>query len=150
MMRESGLRHSSSTTNHRLFGLVLGTAGAILDFYSAFLLLTQSGTGMSGMEKVAVHSGTGLVSGIGIAALGIILGATAVSYVVPSGILSMKDFGALMIVYGGGMLFIGVLMYSGITSMAQGTIFPAFGMLVIGALMFANGVIMRRSGPMFQ
>lgn len=56
----------------------------------------------------------------------------------------MRDLSGLMMVYGVAMLFIGTSMYAGITSMTQGALFPSLGMIVVGALMIVNSVMMCR------
>jgi len=124
-------------------GVVFGFAGALLDFYSAYLLLTGS-AGMTGMQ-MTTQSGSGFTWGIGVAALGLLLAATALAAVLRFGAGRMADFGILMVVYGLVMLFIGGAMYAGLTSMTQGTLFPASGMFVVGVLMVANGALMLRS-----
>lgn len=146
-MEEGGLRRASSP-DHRLLGFALGVAGAMLDFYSAYLLLAQPGMSPNGMEAAASSGGTAVVWGVGLAALGAVLAVTAILSINMVGIRSMKDSGGLMVVYGGAMLFVGVSMYSGITSMTQGAMFPALGMLFVGALMVANGLAMLRPRSM--
>ena len=80
-----------------------------------------------------------------VAALGVVLAATAPAAVLRFSAGRMADFGALMVVYGLVMLFIGGAMYAGLTSMTQVTLFPSSGMFVVGVLMVANGALMRRS-----
>ena len=126
------------------FGAILGFAGALLDFYSGYLLLAGSNMRTTEMGMVTQGGGPGVAWGIGISALGIVLAATAVASILRLGAGRMADFGALMVVYGIVMLFIGASMYAGVTSMTQGAPFPALGMLVVGALMVANGAAMRR------
>lgn len=127
----------------RLFGMVLGFAGALLDFYSGYLLLTSSSMDTSDMGMIAQSNASGLVWGIGIAALGVVLAVTALA---TRSLMRtrMRDLGGLMMVYGVAMLFIGTSMYAGITSMTQGALFPSLGMFVVGALMIVNGVMMWR------
>jgi hypothetical protein len=120
----------------------------MLDFYSAYLLLARPGMGTNGMEAASHNGGAAVVWGAGIAALGTILAITAIWSILPMGMHSMKDNGALMVVYGAVMLFVGASMYSGITSMAQGATFLAVGMLTVGVLMVANGLMMLRPGSM--
>jgi threonine/homoserine efflux transporter RhtA len=125
-------------------GILLGFAGALLDFYSSYQLLVQSGT-TGEMGMIASFSSAGLAWGIGVAALGVVLAATSLAYLRPVRMRKMKDFGFLMVVYGLAMLFIGVSMYLGITSMATGVVLPAIGMLIVGVTMLANGVLMQQS-----
>lgn len=126
-----------------LFGMVFGLAGALLDFYSGYLLLTHTGMDEPSMGVITANSASGSVWGVGVVALGVVLAVTAFVTLL-SMATRMRDLGALMLVYGAAMLFIGASMYAGITSMAQGAIFPASGMFLVGALMLANGVMMRR------
>jgi len=131
----------------RVLGVILGFAGALLDFYSGYLLLTNSGMGASDMgidTLIAQNNSIGLVWGVGVVALGVVLAVTALASLSPAK-TRMKDLGALMVVYGLAMLFVGGSMDAGITSMAQGALFPALGMLGIGALMIANGTMMLRT-----
>jgi hypothetical protein len=129
-------------SNTRALGVILGFAGALLDFYSGYLLLTNTGMAASGMGTGTLDS-TGLVWGTGIVALGVVLAITAAASL-SSMQARMKDLGALMAVYGLVMLFVGGSMAAGLTSMAQGAIIPALGMLGIGMLMIANGAMMFR------
>jgi|GEM_PF-4679214 len=137
---------SSGATGYatRLFGMILGFAGALLDFYSGYLLLTHSGMEEPGMGVITGNSASGSVWGVGIVALGAVLAVTALATLWSKG-TEMRDMGALMLVYGAAMLLIGASMYAGITSMAQGSLFPASGMFLVGALMIANGAMMWRS-----
>jgi hypothetical protein len=127
----------------RSFGLVLGLVGALLDFYSAYLLYTANPMVLN-EQGMAVQSGAGVVWGFGIAALGVVLAVTVVGAVLTKGLDRMKDFGALMVVYGVVMLFVGGYMLTGLGPMMQGTLFPGIGMLVVGALMILNGGLMAR------
>jgi len=129
--------------NSHALGVILGFAGALLDFYSGYLLLTNTGMGASGMGTGTLDS-TGLVWGTGIVALGVVLAVTAAASL-SSMQARMKDLGALMVVYGLVMLFVGGSMAAGLTSMVQGAIIPALGMLGIGMLMIANGAMMFRA-----
>jgi hypothetical protein len=128
-------------------GVIIGFAGAFLDFYSGYILLTSSGMGASEMEAstlITQNNSTGFVWGVGVVALGVVLAVTAVASLSLMG-ARMKDLGALMMVYGLAMLFVGTSMYVGITSMVQGALFPALGMLGVGVLMIANGAMMLRT-----
>jgi hypothetical protein len=125
----------------RSFGLVLGLVGAVLDFYSAYLLYTANPMVLN-EQGMAVQSSAGVVWGFGIAALGVVLAVTVVGAVLTKGLDRMKDFGALMVVYGLAMLFVGGYMLTGLGPMMQGTLFPGVGMLVVGVLMILNGWLM--------
>ena len=126
----------------RPFGLVLGVAGALLDFYSGYQLLAGPTT-MPG-EMVTVRGGPSLAWGVGISALGAVLVVTTLAMLLPRGARMMEEFGALMVVYGAAMLFIGLSMYLGATSMMQGAAASGVGMLIVGVLMIVNGARMRR------
>jgi len=124
-------------------GVLLGFAGALLDFYSGYLILVQAQM-VNGMGMVEGYTSTGLTWGIGLAFLGVVLFVSSVALVLPSRMNRMGDFGALMVVYGFAMLFIGSSMYLGLTSMMSGVFSPALAMLAVGVLMIANGTLMRR------
>ena len=138
MTMQGNVKHEGRRTQG-MVGPILGLAGALLDFYSGYLLLVQSTMGM-----MAQSNNSGLVWGIGITAFGVVLVATIIGTGLTRGARKMAYFGALMVVYGVVMLFIGTAMYVGITSMSRGTTFPAFGMFLIGVLMVMNGAMMRR------
>ena len=124
-----------------LFGVFLGLAGAILDFYSGYQILSQPVIpGGIGMGQNAYTLGWG----IGILALGAVLLVTAAASATSSGVHRMKTFGATMALYGIVMLFIGVSMYSGASPMMAGTALSGLGMLAVGALMVVNGAVMSR------
>ena len=130
-----------------IVGVALGLGGAVLDWYSGYILIANSSMTPGGMG-VAQSSGPGLVWGVGVVALGLVLAVTAAVMALRAEAVSMGDAGALMVVYGLVMLFIGASMYLGLTSMMQGTYFPALGMVALGGLMVANGALMRRSSIM--
>lgn len=135
----SGIRHATWVV-----GVLLGFAGAALDFYSGYLILVQSQM-VNEMGMIAGYTSAGLAWGIGVISLGIVLAVTSLTYTLPGRMNSMGDFGVLMIVYGFAMLFIGGSMYLGLTAMMTGAIFPASAMLALGILMIANGALMRSS-----
>lgn len=123
------------------FGVALGAAGSLLDFYSAYLLLAHSTMVSGGMAAVD----QGDVWGAGIAMLGVVLLVTALAAAASSG-SRMMDYGALMAVYGAVMLFVGGFMVLGLVGqMVVATSVPGLGMLGIGALMLVNGALMRRA-----
>jgi hypothetical protein len=126
-------------------GVVLGFAGALLDFYSGYLILTQSPVVAGEMGMVTSSSAASVIWGVGILALGAVLAITTFANGLRVSAVRMKDFGSLMVVYGFVMFFIGLSMYTGITSMTGGVFLPAYAMFVVGALMLANGVLMRQS-----
>lgn len=132
MMAAQGRR-----TLAHLAGVVLGLAGALLDFASGYLLMTQGGMARANM-----------VWGVGIFALGLVLAATALASVYLAGAGQMGGFGALMILYGLVMLFIGGVMLSGVVSMMTGALLSGTGMVLVGILMIVNGLAMRRSRMM--
>lgn len=142
-MQGSGMERSPMTW----FGIVIGFAGALLDFYSGYLLLAQS-SGTGEMGAMTVSNWAALIWGVGIIALGIVLAVTSAALVFGSGPNRMKDFGALMVVYGLVMLFIGGSMLLGFTSMNGGVFLPGAAMLMVGVMMIANGALMRQTGFM--
>lgn len=127
----------------RIFGVLLGFAGALLDFYSAYSLLTAEPVGAAeGMGMGA--AGTGYFWGVGTGFLGAVLLVTSLAALVTRDHGRMRGFGALMVVYGAAMLFIGGSMAMGLEQMAPGTSVPGYGMLLVGVLMVANGAVMMR------
>jgi hypothetical protein len=139
------MRGEYASRNHLgsvgLLGVFLGLAGALLDFYSGFQILSQpvipGGMGM-------LQNGYTLAWGVGILALGAVLLVTAAASATSSGMHQMKTFGAIMALYGILMLFVGVSMYSGASPMIAGTAFSGLGMLAVGGLMVVNGAVMSR------
>jgi hypothetical protein len=124
-------------------GFALGVVGAILDFYSGYLVLGQSSTNDMGM--VVVQSSSALAWGVGLFILGALLAITAFASVTSLGVRIGKSFGALMAVYGIIMLAIGGFMYSGFAAMMGGALVPSLGMISIGALMVLEGLVMRKA-----
>jgi len=135
----SGIRHATWVV-----GVLLGFAGAVLDFYAGYLILAQSNM-INDMGIFTGYTSTGLAWGIGVVSLGVVLAVTSLASMLPSRMNRMGDFGVLMIVYGFAMLFIGGSMYLGLTAIMTGAIFPASAMLALGILMIANGALMRFS-----
>jgi hypothetical protein len=138
-------RSSGSVEGVGLVGPVLGFVGALLDFYSGYLLLTGSAMSVDGMGGATQSNAAGFAWGIGISAIGVVVAVTTLAFILPVGALMMRDIGSLMAVYGVAMLFFGGVMYLGVTSMMQGAFFVGLGMLVVGTLMIVNGAFMRRS-----
>jgi hypothetical protein len=129
-----------------IVGVFLAVAGALLDFYSGYLILAQSAMTTNDIGMVIPqYAPSALGWGAGILVLGVVLLVTALAIVTSFGMGRMKTLGALMALYGILMLFIGVSMYWGVTPMMQRAALPGLGMLVVGALMVFNGAVMR--GP---
>lgn len=129
----------------RLFGVFLGLAGALLDFYSGYLFLTPSVMG-GPIGGTAAN----LAWGVGVSVLGVVLLVTAVASARPLGRLRMKTFGEMMALLGIMMLLIGASMYFGATPMMTGATLSGIGMLAVGTLMLANGSLMSRSRAMMS
>ena len=128
-----------------LTGLILGFAGAALDFSFGYLIFVQSmvTTNTMGVSMIEYNS-FAVVWGIGLFGLGVLLIITAIASVSSFGNMRMRIFGLLMVVYGVAMLLIGELMYSQIAPMIAGSILSSVGMFVVGFLMILNGVLMVR------
>ena len=125
-------------------GIILGSVGALLDFYSGYLLI--SGPGMqAAMTGAAQSNAVGLIWGVGVSSLGVVVAASTIAVALPAWAHLRRDLGALMAVYGAAMLFFGGAMYLGATPMMQGGLLSGLGMLAVGALMLINSVSMRRS-----
>ena len=129
--------NGSAIEGVRYVGPLLGIAGSLLDFYSGYQLLGQGG--MAGPSRAW---------GIGILLLGSALALTTIAVYPRTKSRHMSDFGFLMVAYGAVMLFIGFMMYSGEVSMMQGGVASGLGMILVGALMLANGGWMMRSQSM--
>jgi len=132
-----------------LTGLILGFAGAALDFSFGYLIFVQSmvTTNTMGVSMIKYNSFV-VVWGIGLFGLGGLLIITAIASVSSFGNMRMRIFGLLMVVYGVAMLLIGELMYSQIAPMMVGSILSSVGMFVVGFLMILNGVLMVRNRAM--
>lgn len=131
--------------NTSVAGVLLGLAGALLDYASGYLALTHSMMSVNEMgNMVSSYSSSGLGWSIGLFALGTLLLVTAVASISKAGMDHMDLFGLLMISYGVVMLFIGAMMFLGFAQMMTGYIFSGVGMFVVGILMVVNGGLMRR------
>lgn len=119
-------------------GLVLAVLGAALDLYSSYRVVSYPTTGMM------VSSQPAAAWGVGLASLGVLLLATAAAGASSLGVRHMAFFGALMTIYGVVMLFLGVAMDSGISPGMQTAALAGAGMLLVGALMAVNGLMMLR------
>lgn len=126
-------------------GLALSFAGALLDFSSGYLILTQSMSTTNEMGVTMVHYNSAAIAwGIGIVVLGVALIATALlSTSIAVG--RMRFSGLLMVVYGVIMILVGASMYSNIAPMMEGVVALSTGMFLVGALMMVNGFLMRRT-----
>jgi hypothetical protein len=127
-------------------GVLLGFAGAFLDFYSGYQVLLQSQT-VNGMGIMEGYTWAGLAWGIGVILLGVVLLVTSIALAQSSRMNRMGDFGVLMTVYGLAMLFVGGSMYFGLATTMAGAFSPGPAMLAVGALMIANGALMRHLAP---
>jgi len=129
-----------------LAGVILGFAGAFLDFSSSYLILAQSATTIDNMGvKMTEYNSTSLTWGIGISVLGAVLIVTVISSLSSFGKTRMGVFGTLMIVFGVIMLLLGGSMFSGIVPMMEDSFFSSVGMFIVGALMVLNGVLMSQA-----
>lgn len=110
-------------------GVFLSLIGGLLDFLSGYQLIHP----MSAMSMV---SGNQLLTGVGLFALGAIVVISGVMFVSPRIGSRMNLMGALMEVYG---------IVMGLASTYVPSMNPqlADAMLVIGILMFLNGIFMQ-------
>jgi hypothetical protein len=121
-------------------GFILGLIGGVLDFASASLLLLGSGGGM--MAEGAVP---GYVWAAVLVVLGVAVITTSVLSVGSMGFRFARVFSLLMIIYGFIMMAIGLAMSTGyIVSTGVSAVY-SLGMLLVGAGMVVNGVMMSRS-----
>ena len=126
-------------------GVILGLAGAFLDYVSGYLILVHSmmSTNLMGTIMTSYRS-SGLAWSVCLFALGTLLLITSIVSISKTGLARMGLFGVLMIVYGIVMLFVGGAMILRITPMMSSYLVSSTGMFVVGALMIINGGIMRR------
>jgi len=132
-----------------VIGFILGIAGALLDFYSSYSFFMASEVTTSSMGVTIMrYNNSSIGWGVVFAVLAAGLACTAVANISSVGMRRMSLFGGLMIVYGVVMLALSLLMYSGITPMMQqnSLVISSVGMFVVGALMSANGWLMRGNG----
>ncbi|MFI5421794.1 MAG: hypothetical protein ACHQ1H_12565 [Nitrososphaerales archaeon] len=126
-------------------GIILSAAGALLDFFAGYLILSQSTiTTMEMGVTMSHYNSNALVWGVGISLLGVILVVTEIVSLTSIGMGRMNIFGFLMMGYGVLMLFIGTAMYSGVAPMMNYSVESSAGMFVAGALMLVNGGLMVR------
>ncbi len=87
-------------------------------------------------------------------AIGALLVITSLFGLSSIGMGKMKVLGGLMILYGIIMFFIGLVMYSGMTPMMDGSLYSSIAMFVVGVLMILNGALMskhsRKVMPLMQ
>ena len=127
---------------------VLGLTGALLDFYSGYIFLQMSDVTTSSMGITTMHYNNSVLAwGIIFAVLGVVLVATAATNVFSSSMRTMPFLGKLMIIFGVVMIFLSLLMYSGITPlMAEiSLLISSTGMLIVGALMGVSGFYMAKN-----
>jgi hypothetical protein len=127
--------------------IVLGLTGASLDFYSGFIFLQMSNVTSSSMGITTMHYNNSVLTwGIAFAVLGVALVATAVTNIFSS-MRRMPFFGKLMIIFGVVMVFLSLLMYSGVTPLMRESslLISSTGMLIVGALMGVNGFLMTKN-----
>lgn len=126
-------------------GVVLGVTGAMLDFVSGYLILTHSMTSINEMGTIMTsYSYAGAAWSVCLIGLGTLLLVTSIVSISGTGLTRMALFGALMVVYGIVMVFMGGAMYLRLTPMMDGYLLSSIGMFIVGALMIINGGIMRR------
>ena len=122
--------------------LVLGFAGSALDLFSGYQI-SQSEMTLPGMGIThAEYNPTSLAWGVAIMVLGAAVLAAALIGATPFGRQRMRAFGSMMVSYGVLMLFIGSLMYEGVTPIMQGASLLGLAMLAVGALMVLSGGLM--------
>lgn len=124
-------------------GFIIGLAGGVLDFASGTGLL-QNGMQQTIMENASTAPQNDVV-GLGLYALGAVVIASAAASVISVGRKHLGLLSGLMVVYGVVMLLVGGLMAGGLLTMMISTPFYGYAMVVVGALMIANGSIMSRT-----
>lgn len=121
-------------------GFMLGVVGGILDFASATSLLFNQPT-QSGMMGTGI-SYTELA--IGLYLLGVLVIATSLISTMLIGMRFPRLFSVLMVAYGVVMAAVGWAMLSEMASTEISSLYT-YGMIIVGALMLINGVLMLRT-----
>ncbi len=136
-------------------GLILGLVGALVDFVSGYFFLSQSMVVTNDMGMVVSNYNQYAVEWSAVLfAIGALLVITSLFGLSSIGMGKMKVLGGLMILYGIIMFFIGLVMYSGMTPMMDGSLYSSIAMFVVGVLMILNGALMskhsRKVMPLMQ
>lgn len=121
-------------------GFILGLIGGVLDFASASLLLLGGSGGM--MDESAVPS---YVWAAVLVVLGVAVITTSVLSVGTIGFRFARIFSLLMILYGFVMMAVGFAMSTGYIVSTDVSAIYSLGMLLVGAGMVVNGVMMMRN-----
>jgi hypothetical protein len=124
------------------FGFILGLVGGLLDFVSGTGLL-QNGMQQTMMESATDAQNQGV--GLGLYVLGAIVIASAVALVTSVGRGHSKLLSGLMVVNGVVMLLVGGWMAGDLPRMMTSAPTYGYAMVVVGALMIANGSMMSRN-----
>jgi len=120
-------------------GFMLGVIGGILDFASATsLLLTPPAQSMIGTGQGYAEVAVGLYL------LGVLVIVSTLLSAMMAGMERPRVFSVLMTVYGIIMAAVGWIMLSVTASEVASSIY-SYGMVVVGALMVANGILVLRS-----
>ncbi len=123
--------------------MVLSIVGAAIDFVTANFFFSQSMSVTNGMGMlVSNHNQYAIEWSVVLFALGGLLVVTSLLGVSHFGVQKMNIFGGLMMLYGATMIFLGVLMFSGMSPMMNGSLYSSLAMLVVGFLMILNGALM--------
>jgi uncharacterized membrane protein HdeD (DUF308 family) len=123
-------------------GFMIGVVGGLLDFASATNLLISRATQEPGMVN---STPSNLAWIVGLYVLGAAVIISAVLSVMSPGFRFPRLFSALMMAYGAMMIASGWVMTTGNMLGTTDLLLYGYGMVVVGALMFVNGVTMVRS-----
>jgi hypothetical protein len=121
-------------------GFILGLIGGVLDFASASLLLLGGSGGMMNESQVPSYVWAAILIVLGTAVI-----LTSILSVGTIGIRFARVFSVLMVTYGLIMVGIGAAMSTGYIVATGVSVIYSLGMLLVGAGMIANGVMMSRS-----
>jgi hypothetical protein len=122
-------------------GFMLGIIGGLLDFASAtIIVINQGGNGMMATTGYFV---SGYAWAAILAVLGVLVVVAAALSVMSIGVRYLRGFSLLMVALGLIMAIIGTVMSTG--SIAGSSLIYSYGMVIVGALMAINGVMMLRS-----
>ncbi len=120
-------------------GFMLGIIGGLLDFGSA----TTAAIGQGGGVTVWGYLLSGYGWAVVLAGLGVLVVAVSVLSVTSAGVRNLKAFSVLMVVLGLVMAIIGTIMSGG--GMMGAALIYGYGMIIVGVLMVINGAMMLRN-----
>lgn len=119
---------------------MLGVIGGLLDFASATSLLLDRAEQLGMMSVGAPY----IMLSLGLYILGVLVIVTSLFSAMLVGMRHPGLFSALMIIYGAAMVVVGWVMSTDMVSAVVSSLY-SYGMIVLGALMLINALLMLRS-----